>query len=188
MVIKRGITPKPGKFLAIGRKVEEIRARKVFLGAPAIREMNESHALEFLARSLVVPVAKKVFGKDLKAVILVGSPQIGVRRASLSRGSDLDIEFVVADSARRVNSRFNQLNSAVFDAFTNSLGVSVSRVPRPNLLFSTEKQFALVRPKRSTPFQILHGVENVKRILGENYAMARAKKMPLKEKYTQTWI
>jgi hypothetical protein len=55
--------------------------------------IRESIAREGIARAVILPKAKEVFGSDLRAFLLFGSAQLGVRK-SISK-SDIDCIMVV---------------------------------------------------------------------------------------------
>ena len=97
-----------GRSGAVKLRVERLRKRGLrSLRGKLIQEtLRESHAREFFVRVHVLPKLKKEFGKDLLAVTIHGSVQLGVRKASNkasgaygplahSKPSDIDIAVAV---------------------------------------------------------------------------------------------
>lgn len=84
------------------RRIREIekRGKHSFLKKQDCLKVNVSRSREMIARKVVLPELKRRFGKNLKAVMLFGGTQLGVRHASnqglgSSRPSDADIIFVL---------------------------------------------------------------------------------------------
>ncbi|MCX6800887.1 MAG: hypothetical protein NTZ73_01745 [Candidatus Diapherotrites archaeon] len=78
-----------GRKKRIERAVERARALRARKRVPwkrgisELHEMNESHARELIARKIVLPAARKALGRHLKAVLIFGSAQQGVRESVL---------------------------------------------------------------------------------------------------------
>jgi len=164
-------------FEAVKARIRDIR-RRPYLHEP----LKESHAREMFARKVALPLAKRVWGKRLKAVLLVGSAQPGTRKATLKRKySDLDLIFVVnryrhmsrtkgagAYVADRLRTRINEHSSG--------LGFRVQVIP-VNMGEFRDRELEDIcltddgwRPRG--PFTVLHGQEHVRAILGKRLMTA----------------
>lgn len=76
----------------------KVRSRKR-QGVQLPEPVNESRARELVVRKIVLPRVKIGFGDKLKAVLLVGITQVGVRKATAQRKlSDTDILLIVKSS------------------------------------------------------------------------------------------
>ncbi|MFA5764209.1 MAG: hypothetical protein WC915_05375 [archaeon] len=144
----------------ITKKINDIRDRKFFLKRNVGERMNESHARELVARTIVMPQLKKFFGKDLLSVLIVGSSQLGVRYATRKvKSSDIDINFVVktlfwekmtAEQRLNVKQEITRIENLV-----SQTGIKAS------ILLSIGKDFAFERTAPhmfgKNPFQVLYG-------------------------------
>jgi len=144
----------------VAKKANRIRNTKKIRKVP--ETLRESHAREFVARTVILRNAKKYFGKKLKAVLIYGSAQRGVRKASFyDPRSDLDIRFVVEPSvySRRLMAPYKDFLEDIQVAALRA-GIVVAPVVFPSDLFKSEQVTA------QHPFQVIYGSVWVKDALG----------------------
>lgn len=139
-----------------------------------------NHTREFLARAVVIPRLKVIFGQRLKAVLLVGSSQLGVRKGSATRKkSDLDL-VAVTHEYEWINSMVPCMELAW--EVKRITGIPCQIIPRsPGDFLHAQKTF-------KEPMQILYGKAWVaERIDKKTLDEARAKRpeMAKNEKYRQ---
>jgi len=162
---------------AIRASIRRIRRR------PRAEMVNESLAREYFARQVALPIAKEVWGDRLKASLITGSSQTGVRLASRykHRPSDVDLKFIVdADSLLEgeKHSMQKSLQRRIDERLPFAIGFSV------DVDHTTPMAFAALEPLRNEPFQVLHGERFLQSLLGDELMGVRKKrKMPRKFKY-----
>ena len=82
--------------IALKDRIRRLRRKGIFPGRMPPETLRESHAREIIARKFILPELKKAFLSRVKSVAIIGSAQLGVRKASKKRkGSDLDILVVL---------------------------------------------------------------------------------------------
>ncbi|MFA5357576.1 MAG: hypothetical protein WC308_01505 [archaeon] len=144
-------------------RVRRVRGQVKFLKISdlvELRKVNESLARELVARTVVLPEAKALLGKNLNAVVIIGSAQLGVRESILGarkrgsdyRESDLDIMVLSPEgfSEKMMLEEGNRSDmDRVVGLFLDRLSGSQRRV---NLI---EKQTALEKAARK------HGLKRI---------------------------
>jgi len=135
------------------QRVETIRAR------PRPEPLNESHARELIARKLVLPAAKRLFRGNLFAVAIIGSAQVGLRKASRARPeSDLDIVIVT-----RRPVRIGAIHRAFFRMVEKQCGVDLNISFQPADIFVINESFASNETNRYR-MQIIYGERNINQL------------------------
>ena len=158
--------PLNSNLAAVEQRVRKLRQRTRFLGKSCFsREtLNESHARELVVRKLFLPRLKDVLGPRLKAVLIVGSSQIGIRKAtSKNPKSDIDVIAVVEDSVAKENNAFFELADTPLRGECSKLGLPF------DLVYRTISQFKEIKNEQS-PFQVVYGRDFVSKTYGSNYA------------------
>lgn len=156
-----------------------LRARREIFSHENFRE---SHARELIARTVILPQLKAHFGGRLKAVLLVGSSQLGVRKASLKRQKS-DIDVVVAVS--RNNPHLGMYEPLLI---CRELSEEVERMAGCpcQIMPVFDTNFKPAWSALKAPFQVLFGGKWVYQQLGEEHIKeirANRGNMALKEKY-----
>lgn len=129
--------------------------------------MRESHTREFIVRSFVLPRLKKVLGKNLVAVVLYGSSQVGVRKASLrDKESDLDVGVVLKKNFLKLGK--DQIKFISKDYFV------AEEIEREAM-----KKFGVPTDIAYTPMEFF---------LKNFYLDVVANKMPMQILYGQKWV
>jgi hypothetical protein len=147
-------------------KVTAVRRRKVFQGKPAEEHLNESHARELVARKLVLPHVKNAFGNNLRAVIIPGSVQLGIRKSTRkTETSDLDLKIVI-------NTKFiNQVGPQILERFRVTLEQMCKRAGvTTNIYLAYSHGFKNRRTLHwKTPFQVIYGKAWIQEKLGADF-------------------
>lgn len=151
------------------------RARRIYSRKRSKKKLPEtlrsSLQKEFVARTFILPQLKEKFGPSLKALLIVGSAQLGVRKATNREyPSDLDVLAVVDSS----------VTFCKYPEFRSSLGTKCSSLGvRLNLMF---KEVGSLKQEGSieSPFQVIFGKSIVEEALGKGYETSQHEK---KEKY-----
>jgi hypothetical protein len=161
-------------------RLARIRGRQTFLGRKATETLNESHTREFLLRAVALPHIKATLGNKLRAVLLVGSTQLGIRKATRKkRKSDLDILIIVKTSTTEdeitaatepISEKCEKLHTPV--SFMINYGA-------PQFGFYT---FKIDQLRSKEPLQIIYGKKWVEEELGPKHMalMPRLKRKALK--------
>lgn len=171
----RGMVPQR-RLELIKEKFLRIRANGVRRNLSAIH--RESLAREFLARSVVVPELKKIFPKGLKAIILPGSAQVGVRKSNTQRrGSDIDITVVVAMDtfSTKKGPKFEMFDLGSFYMgleelelkFEHTFGVELNIAFQPSESFHINEFASHHSDVR--PFTVLYGDKWLQSVLGKEH-------------------
>lgn len=161
----------------IKSKISKIKNRIRFRNKIPPKTLNASHAREFIARTIVLPMLKKRFGERLKSVLLFGSSQLGVRKASdkKSINSDLDIGIVLS----KTDIEDIVFRGEIYDQCVK-LGVKSSTSFISRDFFNNNTNI-------ENPFQVIYGREFIESQLGKDYEinqrMKRIKMIKTKEKY-----
>ena len=151
------------------KKVALMRERGLIRLKKASAQHKESLAREFVSRSVLVPELKKIFGSELSAIILAGSVQHGVRRASIKRkGSDIDITVVIKPKFYRVSGiQVHDLGDSYTRLIALESFVAKEFGMEANIEVEQEKGFVYIESKlRRKPFQILFGEKWIRDSLG----------------------
>lgn len=129
--------------------------------------LRESHAREFAVRSWVVPSFRSTLGSGLNAIILPGSVQLGVRKASAKRPkSDIDVSVVVSCDKDCIQ-RGVKLAAGVESKIKELMGVDVNIHVFPADVFLHHQLFNL--HLIYSPFQVLYGKRWVKETFGKDF-------------------
>jgi hypothetical protein len=164
----------PFKISVRVRRIEK-RQKRSYIRAPSRWKVNASHARELIGRKVALPELKKMFGKSLKAVLIFGSAQQGVRAADTHKWdgpSDVDIVFILEDSACREMEKkgsgkwaFRGKRGEEFDGavarWEKSCGTRIDINPEPAGIFKERIE------RQREPFQTIFGKEWIQSELGE---------------------
>lgn len=130
-------------------------------------------------RTAILPQVKSLLGPSLKAIILTGSAQLGVRLATRKRaGSDLDV-IVAFDVGKFGSERVSDYSQEVWNRLLARLsGLARKNGIRLNMRGMDADWFAEEQKAQGEwgwaghPFQIIHGAEWVGKKFGKRYLKA----------------
>lgn len=163
-------------------RIKGIRAKGILQRHVLNENLRESHARELITRAVILPQLKASFGRGLKAVLLTGSSQLGVRKASMAREKS-DIDVVVAVSRQSPLDTIDEFVSPcneLAEAIRKIAGCPCQIMP----IFDTN--FQAQRYVLGAPFQAIYGKQWVVEQLGKDHLrkmLLDRDKMNLKEKY-----
>ncbi len=174
--------------IEVSRKILERLKRLRETGLRVRREnfphenLRESHARELITRAVILPQLKASFGRRLKAVLLTGSSQLGVRKASMAHEkSDIDVVVAVSrQSALDIINDFVSPCDKLAEAIREIAGCPCQIMP----VFDTN--FQAQRYALKAPFQVIYGKPWIVQQLNADHLNAMSlerDKMALKEKY-----
>lgn len=125
--------------------------------------LRESHAREFAVRSWIVPSFRSSIGPGLKAIILPGSVQLGIRKASKKRqGSDIDVSIIVSSLCIP---KSMELARAAQDELKSMLGVEVNIHVFPPEIFEFNETHLVTH----SAFQVLYGRQWLEKTFGKRF-------------------
>ncbi len=143
----------------VRQKTNKVRSRIKFRKKVPLETLNESHAREMVVRTVVVPFLKQKLGNRLKAVLIVGSAQLGVRKATgTTRNSDTDIVIVVGKRNLRAD----------FEIKDDLYELGLKAGARMQLIFK-EAGAMKYEIYIEEPFQVVFGKNFVEQELGKDY-------------------
>lgn len=150
-----------------------------------IEELNRSHGLEWFSRAVVLPAAYSAWGSNVKAAVIRGSVQKGVRKATTRKRevgpSDLDIELIIDRMPVKGRADLKQFRDALKKAHSKK-----EHGFKLNYQISTPDNFKLADPLNPHPFHVIHGTGFLNRLMGEDYMEERKDRaVPYKSKYVQ---
>ncbi|MFA6399797.1 MAG: hypothetical protein WCW44_05555 [archaeon] len=158
-----------------------MRSRQTFRRAKASESLNESHARELAVRTFVLPWLKRTFGGNLLSVVVYGSTQLGVRKATkikrfAPRPSDLDLTIVLNKPA------LTSAEKRKLDIFERA----AVKLFALDFRYVDAATFKLDQAGMQEPFQVMYGKNKVEELLGKNYSenfAAQRKELLKKQKY-----
>ncbi|MFA6269093.1 MAG: hypothetical protein WCW13_02325 [archaeon] len=162
------------ELLARIKQVQRIRKKGVSGERGRLAKSRESLAREALLRSTITPQVKKLFGASLKAIVLTGSSQLGVRLASTKRKeSDLDVLVVVDQEGYAKEKGLSLINVNLAWRRLRKRLMWGSKQAKIELQLKAIEWSYFVGEQRGTwhmhPFQVVYGKEWVEKRFGEKY-------------------
>lgn len=150
----------------VRRRMNRIRQREK-VGEKVLPEpLRESRARELFVRKMVLPKLKQSCGNSVIGVVLIGSAQRSIRRATRSRpSSDVDIWVVIDEESEFYKTwhKIKKLESALSKkvGFRYQIGIS-KPMDFANILTSDSW--------KKEPFQIVFGQATLMKMLEQHYA------------------
>jgi len=94
-------------------RIERIRNREVVAGRQLPEPLRESRVRELLVRKVVLPELKKGYGKFFRGLVLIGSAQRKLRKATKSR-LESDVDLFVIFNWDLLHSRFGKMRDLAY--------------------------------------------------------------------------
>ncbi len=181
--------PKKPDLIAISHNVSKIRNSK-----NKDEAYRESLAREYIARRYIRPLALTQFPAGIKAILITGSSQRHVRKASAhAEGSDLDLIFVFQKAAPHLPGKTSHFDLHEEKRFLEKLSTQVSSAfgVYPSIQAYTDAEFLHYYSSigKNFPHGVIHGnawVSKVRSIHGHNWRdkmKEQIEKLKLKSKF-----
>jgi predicted nucleotidyltransferase len=145
------------------RRAAKIQKRGLKWRTGFLEHRNESLAREFYVRRVILKKLKKFFGKEMKALLLFGSVQNGIRKSVSTKtnpNSDIDLVLILTEKAwgQIVSKGFLGLDNTPHYIFIEKIEQEAQkRIGTTLHLFPVAENH--LTEKYRKPFQIIYGQE-----------------------------